>query len=228
MSPWHWPQIWTGKCALAIEMWSEHDMHLPLFEMDSLNITAWFGLTSLSHHHLSVRMNIINRGYSISLRLWMIRYWAAEPRWTHWVKQSWSWSTALIQCEPEINLCCCKLLRLRDCLSPGETENTDIHDPSLWGRSLLCSRIHFPFVLILPKRLPSGIYSFFKHHSNGLGESMHKFQLHEVWILVALSILTWSEVGTCPSSAMVCLLTFTDWHAYCWGKLSLHLSLDSC
>lgn len=179
---------------------------------------------------LSVRMNILNRGYSISLRLWMIRYWAAEPRWTHWVKQSWNWSTALIQCEPEINLCCCKLLRLRDCLSPERNwKCRHSNDPSpVRKKFIVFSAFIFPFVLILPKRLPSGIYSFFKHHSNGLGESMHKSQLHEVWILFFVHI-DLIRSGYMPLfSHETCLLTFTYWHAYCWGKLSLHLSLDSC
>ena len=185
------------------------------------------------HSHipaLSVRMNILNRGYSISLRLWMIRYWAAEPRWTHWVKQSWSWSTALIQCEPEINLCCCKLLRLRDCLSPERNwKCRHSNDPSpVRKKFIVFSAFIFPFVLILPKRLPSGIYSFFKHHSNGLGESMHKFQLHEVWILFFVHIDLIRSWYMPLFSHETCLLTFTDWHAYCWGKLSLHLSLDSC
>lgn len=38
-----------------------------------------------------------------------------------WVKQSWSWSTAIMQCEPEINMCYCKSLRFGDCLLPQQS-----------------------------------------------------------------------------------------------------------
>lgn len=113
-------RFWPGRRALAIEMWMNmiYICHLwvGLFKSYCL---IWFDIT-LTSLPSAVRMNILSRGYFISLRLWMIRYWAAEPRWACWVKQSSGWSTALVQCEPEINLCCCKLLRLRDCLSPEQ------------------------------------------------------------------------------------------------------------
>lgn len=70
----------------------------------------WFHIT-LASLPSAVRMHILNRGYSIRLRPWMVRFELlshVEPRW---VKQSWSWSTALIWCETEINICCCKSLR---------------------------------------------------------------------------------------------------------------------
>ena len=112
-------RFWPCRCALDVELWMNmiYICHIwvGFFKYCCL---IWSDIT-LASLPSAVRMNILNRGYSISLRLW-IRYWAAEPRLAYWVKQSWSWSTALIQCEPEINLCCRKLLRLRDCLSPEQ------------------------------------------------------------------------------------------------------------
>lgn len=218
-----------GRCSLAIEMWMNmiYICHLwvGLFKYYCL---IWFAIT-LTSLPSAVRMNTLSRGYLISLRLWRIRFWAAEPRWACWVKQSSGWSTALVQCEPEINSCCPKLLRLRDCLSPEQNwKEQTFRGPLPCEEEVYhVLSIHFPFVLILPQRLSSGIYSFFRHHSNGLGDSMHKSQLHEVWILFFVHI-DLIRSGFMPLfSHETCLLTFIYWHAYYWGKLSLDLSLDS-
>lgn len=120
MLPWCWQQILTKWHALAIGMWM--NVVFERSELDTLNGVPWFGLTwpcipAFGSDNVHPRQGLFCQ-----------RGTGDEKKWTHaellshtepcWVKQSWSSSTALMQCEPEINTCYCKSLRFGNCLLP--------------------------------------------------------------------------------------------------------------